>query len=178
LLALKQTRPEVCSKQNHLVDPAEVDGLLGFYVENQAVYRWAYRAGEADPIVWGRYLHEDAWTAEAERLGGFLLQVCLFEALFSAPYSASAACLAPDALPAVLGPLRPVLGPWRWPGAPTVFHASDGAIAMTCRNDVAGQVGLDVLLAARQLEPLAYLLNVIDANDGHWEHARLGELVL
>jgi hypothetical protein len=58
----------------------------------------------------------DVWIA-GERLSGFLLQVCLFGAVFSASYSASAAWLPPEELAAVreLGRLRPVLTPWRWP---------------------------------------------------------------
>jgi hypothetical protein len=132
LLALGRTHPAICSRQNRLIDPVEVDyGLLCFYVENQSVYRWAYQPGEPDPVVVGRYLDEDGWVAEQQRLSGFLLQVCLFEAVFSAPYSASAAWLPPEELAAVLtlGGLRPLLTPWRWPEHPTLFHAADDAIA-------------------------------------------------
>jgi hypothetical protein len=60
-------------------------------------------------VVAGQSLDEDGSVAEQQRLGGFLLQVCLFEAVFSARYSASAAWLPPAELAAVLelGRLRP-----------------------------------------------------------------------
>lgn len=57
------------------------------------MYRWAYQLGEPDPVVVGQDLGEDGWVTEQQRLSGFLLQVCLLEAVFSAPYSASAAWL-------------------------------------------------------------------------------------
>jgi hypothetical protein len=179
LLVLDHTHPAVCSRQNRLVDPVEVDdGRWCFYVENQHVYRWAYRPGEPDPVVVGQRLHTDAWVAEQERLSGFLLQVCLFEALFTAPYSASAPCLAPQTTAAVLGELRPVLGPWRWPAFPTVFHASDDAIAVTCPNGYPDAPdGIDVMLGAQRLAPLAHLPNHIRQHPDDWEHARLGDFV-
>lgn len=91
LLALGRTHPAICSRQNRLIDPIQVDdGLRCFYVENQGVYRWAYQPDGPDPVVVGRSHDEDVWVAERQRLSGFLLQVCLFEAVFSAPYSASA----------------------------------------------------------------------------------------
>jgi hypothetical protein len=182
LLALGRTHPRLCSSQNRLIDPAEVDdGLLCFYVENQGVYRWAYRPGEPDPVVVGQYHGANDWVAEQQRLGGFLLQVLLFEAVFSAPCSASAAWLPPAELAAVLeaGGLRPVLTPWRWPTHPTLFHASHGAIAVTSgrQRDTAGTVGSDVMVAARHLQPLAYLPDRIRQHPDRWEHARLGSFI-
>jgi hypothetical protein len=181
LLALGRTHPAVCSRQNRLIDPVEVDdGLLCFYVENQSVYRWAYQPGEPDPLVVGRYLDEDGWVAEQQRLSGFLLQVCLFEAVFSAPYRASAAWLPPEELVAVLtlGGLRPLLTPWRWPEHPTLFHAADDPIAVTsARRRPDGRVGADVMVAARRLEPLAYLPDRIRQHADRWEHARLGTFI-
>jgi hypothetical protein len=122
LLVLGRTHPTICGRQNRLIDPVEVDdGLWCFYVENQSAYRWAYQPAEHDPVVVGQYLDEGGWVAEQQRLSGFLLQVCLFEAVFSAPYSASAAWLPPEELAAVLelGRLRPLLTPWRWSEHPT-----------------------------------------------------------
>jgi hypothetical protein len=182
LVALDRTHPAICSRQNRLIDPVEVDdGLLCFYVENQGVYRWAYRPGEPDPAVVGRYHGADDWVAEQQRLSGFLLQVLLFEAVFSAPYSASAAWLPPAELSAVLeaGGLRPVLTPWRWPTHPTLFHASHGAIAVTSgrQRDTAGSVGADIMVAARRLKPLAYLPDRIRQHADRWEHARLGSFI-
>lgn len=44
LLVLGRTHPNICGRQNRLIDPVELDdGLLCFYVENQSVYRWAYQ---------------------------------------------------------------------------------------------------------------------------------------
>lgn len=178
LLALGRTHPAICSHQNRLIDPVGVeDGLLCFYVENQGVYRWAYRPGAPDPAVVGQYHGANDWVQEQQRLSGFLLQVCLFEAVFSAPHSASAAWLPPAELAAVLdaGGLRPVLTPWWWPTHPTRFHASDGAIAVTSkRRNTAGTIGTDVMVAARQLEPLSYLPDHIRQHPDRWEHARLG----
>jgi hypothetical protein len=180
LLALGRTHPAICSRQNRLIDPVEVDdGLLCFYVENQRVYRWAYRPGEPDPIVVGQYDGED-WVVEQERLSGFLLQVCLFEAVFSAPYSASASWLPPEAFAAVLdgGHFQSVLGPWHWPGNPTVFEASDGAIAVASwQRKTNGIVGTDIMVAAQRLEPLAYLPDLIRQHADRWEHARLASFV-
>jgi hypothetical protein len=177
LLALCRTYPTICSQQNRLIEPVEVDdGLLCFYVENQNVYRWAYRPGEDDPIVVGRYLNEAAWVAEQERLSGFLLQVCLYEAIMSAPYSASASGLTPEALAHVLesGRLRPVLSPWRWPEEPTVFQASDGAVAVTSqRRRANGTLSCNVMVGAPHAEPLAYLPDIIRQDDDRWEHAEL-----
>ncbi len=178
LLALGRIHPAICSRQNRLIDPVEVDdGLLCFYVENQSVYRWAYQPDGPDPVVVGQSHDGDGWAAERQRLSGFLLQVCLFEAVFSAPYSASAAWLPPEELAAVLelGRLRPVLTPWRWPTWPTLFHASDEAIAVTStRHTGAGTVGADVMVAAQRLEPLAYLPDRIRQHADRWEHASLG----
>jgi hypothetical protein len=181
LLALGRTHPATCSRQNRLIDPIEVDdGLRCFYLENQSVYRWAYQPGEPDPVVVGQYLDADGWVAEQQRLNGFLLQVCLFEAVFSAPYSASAAWLPPEELAAVLelGRLRPVLTPWRWPTHPTWFHASDGAIAVTSpQHHSAGTTGVDITIAAHRLEPLAYLPARIRQHPDRWEHARIGSFI-
>jgi hypothetical protein len=181
LLVLGRTHRAICGRQNRLIDPVEVDdGLWCFYVENQSVYRWAYRPGEPDPVVVGQDLGEDGWVTEQQRLSGFLLQVCLFEAMFSAPYSASAAWLPPEELAAVLelGRLRPLLTPWRWPEHPTLFHAADDAIAVTsARGDPDGKLGADVMVAARRLEPLAYLPDRIQLHADRWDHARLGSFI-
>jgi hypothetical protein len=181
LLTLSRSYPTICSRQNRLISPIDVgDGLLCFYVENQNVYRWAYRPGETDPVVFGQASQAGAWFTEQERLSGFLLQVCLFEALFSAPYTASAAWLPSGAVTELLdrGQLQPVLTPWRWPGDPTVFHASDGAIGVTSqRRRANGAFGFDVTLAARDLEPLAYLPEIIQEHGDHWEHAQLADFV-
>jgi hypothetical protein len=181
LLLLGRSYPTICGRQNRLIDPVEVgDGRVCFYVENQSVYRWAFRPGEPDPVVVGQFHDADGWVVERERLSGFLLQVCPFEALFSASYSASASWLPPEALPEVLDPgrLRPVLTPWRWPEDPTVFHASDDAIAMTCQQHRAtGTTGFYVMVAAQRPEPLAYLPDVIRRHADRWEHASLGRFI-
>jgi hypothetical protein len=181
LLALGHTHPAICSRQNRLIDPVEVDdGLLCFYVENQGVYRWAYQPGEPDPVVVGRYHGANDWVEEQQRLSGFLLQILLFEAAFSVPYSASAAWLPSEELAAVLtlGGLRPVLTPWRWPTHPTRFFASDEAIAVTSsQRSTAGTVGTDIMVAAQRPQPLAYLPDRIRQHADRWEHARLGSFI-
>jgi hypothetical protein len=181
LLTLSRSYPGICSQQNRLIPPIDIgDGLLCFYVENQQVYRWAYRPGETDPVVLGQEPQTGVWLAEQERLSGFLLQVCLFEALFSAPYTASAAWLPAEALAEVLdrGQLQPVLTPWRWPEDPTLFHASDGAIGVTSqRRRANGALGFDITLAARDLEPLAYLPEIIQQHSDRWGHAQLASFV-
>jgi hypothetical protein len=181
LLSLCRSYPTICGQQNRLIPPVDIGaGLVCFYVENQNVYRWAYRSGEADPVVLGQRLGTDAWVAEQERLIGFLLQVCLFEALFSAPYTASAAWLPDKVLTEVLdrGQFQPILTPWRWPEDPTVFCASDGAIGVTSQQHRAdGTSGFDVMVAAQDLAPLAYLPEIIREYGDRWEHARLASFV-
>jgi hypothetical protein len=58
--------------QGRLIDPAELrldEGLLTFYVENQAVYFWATEPSAHDPPVWGRVNASDAgWEKEGEPL--------------------------------------------------------------------------------------------------------------
>jgi hypothetical protein len=60
-----------------------------------------------------------------------------------------------------------------------VFHAADAAIAVTsARHHPDARVGVDVMVAAQRLEPLAYLPERIRGHADRWEHAPPGQLHL
>jgi hypothetical protein len=105
--------------------PYEVDtfddrgALMVFCTESDGVFRWAYRPWESDPVVWlGTFDPDRPFPVEEpERLTGFLLQVCVQMAIWTAPCRASE-ILGPTERAYALAPLRAVLQP---------FHLTDPA---------------------------------------------------
>jgi hypothetical protein len=167
VLGAVERHPEL-SPQNYLYAPYEEGhGLLVFASEREGAYEWAYQPGEVDPKVWGRWLLDrpggSDWTPESERLSGFLLQFVLFEAITGAPWWVQYPAARPGLVTVALGPLRPVLGTWRWPGPDATFHAADDTLAFTCGNPATPCIGqglTDVTLAARDPAALDHLAGV------------------
>jgi hypothetical protein len=166
-------RREVICWQNRLLDPADLEtdasGLAVFYVENQGVYHWATRLEGEDPPIWGRFNEADApWTEEGMKLSEFLIQACLLEGLWQAPYGASIAWANEATLARVLQPLRPLpIAPWRWPAAPTRLYAGGGVFALACPNgEWQGVQGFSLWVGAKREHPLAYLREIVDER---WE---------
>jgi len=169
VLAAVERNPQI-SPCNHLYAPYEEGhGLRVFASERDGAYEWAYEPGEdlQEPRVWGRWLLEGpdgppspGWTPEHERLPGFLLQFLLYEAVTAAPWWVQYPAARPALARLALGPLRPVLGRWRWPWPDATFHAADDAIGFTCANPYVGQGTADVTLAARDVAALDHLAGV------------------
>jgi hypothetical protein len=168
-----ERNPRLCG-QNHLYSPYEEGhGLLVFASEREGAFEWGCQPafGDDDPPMWGRWLldrPEDeagpGWLPEAERLSGFLLQFLLFETIMGAPWWVQYPAARPALVRMALGPLRPVLGTWRWPGPDGTFHAADDTLAFTCGNPYVGDGTVDVTLAAREAGALEHLAGV--AADG------------
>jgi hypothetical protein len=141
-----------------------------FYVENHGVYIWATDPVGEDPAVWGRFDAEGKpWNKEEVSLSGFLIQICLFEAIFGAPYGASASWVDQVTLDRVTAPLRLLpLGPWRWPADPGRFWACNGAFVFSCPNGPAPEFpAFSIWVGARSETSLAYLKSIADKG---WEH--------
>ena len=163
-------------EQNRLLDP---DGLILeedrviFYVENQGVYLWSTTPRGGDPPVWGK-VNEDGepWVEEEATLSGFLIQACLLEGTFAAPYRASVAWADRATLEAVTAPLRLIpLGAWRWPMYPTRLWAGGGAFAGASPNcELKGAMGYSIWVGARRPAPLAYLKPIVASG---WEYVAL-----
>jgi hypothetical protein len=174
-------RSGILSHQNSLLGPDELeltaDGRLLFYVENQGVYLWCTACRGDDPPVWGRKNKGDEpWVEEEATLSGFLIQVCLFEAVSWAMHSAccgaSASWVDQETLDRVTAPLKRVpLGDWRWPAYPNRFYTGKGTFAVICPNgEWRGKPGHTIWVGARTRGPLAYLKGIIgDA----WEYTAL-----
>jgi hypothetical protein len=164
-------RSGVYGGQNRLLGPddlVDLDGHLLFYVENQGVYLWATEGEGADPPVWGRFDGDEPWVREEVSLSGFLVQACLFEAIFSAPFGASVAWAGQETLDRVTAPLHPVpLGAWRWPAYPSRFWAGGGAFVFAGPNGPPdGDPAYSIWAGAKSERPLAYLKAVADES---WE---------
>jgi hypothetical protein len=149
------------------------DGKMIFYVENQGVYLWATDPQGEDPVVWGRFNEEgEAWAREEVLLSEFLIQVCLLEGVFGAPYGASASWVNQLTLERVTAPLQLVpFGPWRWPAYPTRFWAANGAFVFACPNGPSAELpAFSIWVGAKSETPLGYLRAIVD--DG-WEYTAL-----
>ena len=153
----------------------EEDGRLLFYVENQGVYLWTTASQGDDPPVWGKFNEEgEPWVAEEATLSGFLIQVCMLEATFAAPYGASAAWADEETLDRVTARLRHVpLGDWRWPAYPGRFHTGRGIFVFSCPNGQRqGQPDVfSIWVGARTELPLADLKDIV--KQPTWEYMRL-----
>jgi hypothetical protein len=116
-----------------------------------------------DPPVWGCWNEPDEpWIEEEERLTGFLIQLCLFEATIASPYEASASWLDGAKVKKVLDRFQPLpLGAWRWPGYPTRFCATDDVLAIASPWK---EGGFSLYIGSRKRKSLAFLEDVIDEN--------------
>jgi hypothetical protein len=164
------------SVQNRFVEPQRLfpeDGMVTFWVENQAVWLWAYRPGGSDPPVFDRENETGRpWTASGYRLKQFLVRVAVFEAIMGATHRASAAWVEQEQRDAILAPLKPLPGPaWNWPPGGSWLFAGDGLLALAGPNVVDGEdpksAAWDVFVAAREPELLAYLSDVAGVD---WDH--------
>jgi hypothetical protein len=171
-------RDGVMGGQNFLLAPHELtiddEGRLTFYVENQAVYLWSTLADGDDPPVWGKFGGTDqAWAEEGMRLTEFLVEICLFEAIFSAPFGAAAGCATESTLARLRGELTPLpLSPWRWPNYPSQFFAREGAFMFAAPYDDCGEpVAFSVWIGAKTAGPLTFLNGIVD--DREWEYVAL-----
>jgi hypothetical protein len=164
--------PEICP-QNKLLPLEELDldsPQPVFYVENQGVYLWAYRAGEENPGVLGRFDEPGSgWEAEDAPLAEFLYEVCLFEAIMGAPYGASISSCPVDRLAGILGGWEPVpYGAWRWPALPTRFYAAGAALMTVSPN----QGGHSIYCGAKEKKHLAFMGEFVS---GDWEYCSFME---
>jgi hypothetical protein len=167
-------RKEIMSGQNTLLIPRDPqgyrklqieDGLLLFYLENQAVYRWATLPEGHDPPVFGRYETTDAWEPEGVLLSEHLILACIFEAIFChSPYGAAVSCLDQETLAAIERVVPPIaVNPWRWVG-PNRFYARNGVFMNAASN---GGDFYSVWIGAKSEGPLQFLKPYLD---DRWEY--------
>ena len=151
---------------NHLVPPTELkvgdDGKLVFLWECQGVYAWMTEPESGDSIVWGCASEEETARDEGMTISEFLIQACVFEGIYSAPYDAHITGLTQAEVSQILAPMRKLPFPsWHWPDYPTSFYVGPGVFAMvTASGDKWG-----VYLGAKREEAVEYL----DATDLDWD---------
>lgn len=167
LYAIAVDRPEVLGTQNSVYPPGELrtdprEGLLVFAAENQGNFSWMIDPAEEDPVVW-RVARPEPPEAERERLSGFLVQFCLFEAI-SSGLQAVGWSDSPARARRLTASLREVpLAPWRWPVDPTRFFVAPDLVLCTGTYED-GQV--QIAAAARSSAALALLADT----DVEWDH--------
>jgi len=167
-------RREIMSGQNILLvprDPAhpycqlkEEDGRLLYYLENQAVYRWATMAEGEDPLVFGRWEMNDPWEEEGIKLSEHLIGACILEAVTChSKYGAAAACLDGSTLSNITQVVTPVsIDPWKW--NQTRFYVGNGAFMYSMEN---GEDVYSVWIGAKTEKPLQFLKPYLD---DAWEY--------
>jgi hypothetical protein len=163
-------RPEIMSGQNQLLAPKDivVEGrFLIFYVENQGVYQWATTCESEDPPVFGRYETSDPWMQEGMALSNHLIRMCLFEAITSAPHSASTGWLGPEEFERLSKGFPVMLSAWHLPG-PGNFYIGEGVFmhASTYPED-AKKSGYSLWIGAKAREPMEFLRPLVDKR---WDH--------
>jgi hypothetical protein len=169
LYAIAASRPAVLGEQNSIYPPGELrtdphEGLLVFAAENQGNFSWMIDPAEQDPVVWMMWQHPTTPVAERERLSGFLLQFCLFEAISSAPSQAFSWSEPAANAEQLLKSLWEVpLEPWHWPGDPTRFFVTPDLVLCTSHTE---PDKLDILAGARSPDDLS----VLAATDMRWDH--------
>jgi hypothetical protein len=86
------------------------------------------------------------------------VEVCLFEAILSAPYRA-AGWAEESTLARLQKELPPLpLTPWRWPQFPSQFYGREGAFMFACPNlTPEGAQAYSVWIGAKSPQPLAFL---------------------
>lgn len=149
--------------QNQLVPPdklIEKEGRTVFYVENQAVYEWAFEtAGGDDPPVWFRLNeHGEPWEREQEPLSGFLIQLAVFESICGSAFGGAAGWFPNEAADRLRARFEPLpLAPWCW-GTMT-FYARDGALLTLMEN---GDDAFTVQVAALHPDALTFIDDLVD----------------
>jgi len=129
--------------QNRIVRPfpdEQDPSVQVFWVENQGVWLWGYRAESGDdPIVLDRENEPGrAWQTTNTPLSDFLLQVAVFEALMGARYGAVGIDITREAVDQVTRPLIPVpTRAWHWLNDAGLW-VGDGILVMSAVNDRPG----------------------------------------
>lgn len=128
------------ARQNSVLPPRDIYRDAGhsvFYVENQAVWLWAYGEGN-DPDVYDRENEPGTqWTRVEERLSTFLHHAAVFEAVLGAERLTLAANDAEGSV--VRGVLENLSSSpfidWRWPGPRSNVWEGDDCLVFACVND-------------------------------------------
>lgn len=168
LYAVAAGRPEVLGTQNEILAPDKLrtdpdEGLLVFGAENQGNFWWMIDPAEEDPVVWRVPPGGGGGpVAERERLSGFLVQFCLFEAILPGPALAGSPMVTPEQARQVTASLREVpLLPWSWPADPTRFFVAPDLVLYA--GDCADHV--EIMAGGRTSAALAPLT----ATDVSWD---------
>jgi hypothetical protein len=118
------------SCQNRFVVPQADGDWMIFYVECQAVCRWAYRADDSDPDpqVYIADAGDTTFRPVGLRLDAFLSAAGTQEAVVAAPFGRSGSCHPDDLDPLIGQPRMPVphLG---WPECEVVHYAGPDVLA-------------------------------------------------
>jgi hypothetical protein len=130
------------TSQNRVLLPADVYRDAGhsvFYVENQAVWLWAYDDG-SEPDVFDRENEPGIqWERVGERLSTFLHHVAVFEAVLGAEFTLAANDVEGGVVREVLRQLSPSpFIDWRWPGPLSNVREGEGCLVFSCVNDRPG----------------------------------------
>jgi hypothetical protein len=157
---------------NHFLTEGELDTTqlpVVFCRESQGVYEWGINDLSSDPEIVGRDATPGSnWCSEEERLTGFVLQLCLFDAIMTAPFGASASWCSAQQLDRILSCWSQIaLGVWRWPAYPTRFYRSAIALAVVSPNED----GFTFKCGAPDRSHLKHLSNLVDEA---WEYSNLG----
>lgn len=111
-----------------------------FWVENQDVWLWGYRADSGDdPIVLDRENEQGKpWETTNTPLSQFLLQVAVFEALMGAPYGGCAIDISKEPIDQITRPLVSLpTRAWHWLNDAGLW-VGDGILVMSAVNDRPG----------------------------------------
>ncbi len=160
--------------QNHLTMPApdpDDPSRRVFYVENQSVTAWAYRAnGATNPSVVWRNDENEQWQDESMTLDEFVLTALVVEATIGGSYENGAytQALPADVVEAATAPLVPIGKPWHW--LHTQCYAGDEVIAFSF--NARGQATW-LQIAATRAAALEYLNPIIQADPLPWLEIRV-----
>lgn len=150
--------------QNTILRPSELrneGSYTVFYVENQAVWLWAFGA---DQEVYDRENTVGApWSITGARLIEFLVHAAMFEATIGSPIGAVAIDINRTTYERAVSCLTPVaMTPWHWPGPNSRLFISEGALLFGGVNDrpdalVTDASRYEIMVAARSHDDLAFL---------------------
>jgi hypothetical protein len=113
-----------------------VDGKTVFYVENQAVWLWAFAHGP-DPEVFDRPNPSDDWVSTGECLADFLVHLAVVEAAMSDSHALVANDMSKTEADRALAGLTPCrFVRWRWPGPQSAVWQRGDLVAMTGANQL------------------------------------------
>ncbi|SCE94619.1 hypothetical protein GA0074695_2356 [Micromonospora viridifaciens] len=158
-------REEILGRQDFIepldrIEYLDDEPLVVFAAENQGVWVALIDPTDDDPVVW--YDGGPQRLRERERLGGFLLQFALNEAVNTSPFGGFAT-VTPESLDRFVEDLVPVpLQPMRVPGDPTRHWVAPGLVAMAADY---GESGIWLSVGSRQRSALRPLRSRLD-----WEH--------